>query len=714
LTSGASFAAAMSTAELTGTPPRIPGGARAGVDAGAAAARRLPAVLTGLLLIVVLYAAFEHGAVALPAEARLQVVIAALAAVAGAAWLWTGTLRLSAPRLAVAGTALLAAFACWSGITLLWSVAPNQTWIELNRSITYVITLCLSIALGASYARAIRHLATGFFLVALLVTLYGLGQKLLPGLHIGGLFDLNQTGPLPRLQEPLGYWNALALFVAMAVPIALALAVGGARSPTRRAAALCAIELMLLVIAFTYSRGGLLALGVGLVLAIGMSGERLRSAIWLAAVAVATVPPLVFGLESHSLTAAGVSLGHRETAGALLAVIVLASLALLVLAARLLIAIEPKLAVAAERTRALRRLALAVLAVLVVGAVVALSASSRGFTGTFSHAWNTFTSTKATSNTDPSRLLSADSQNRWVWWKEAAGAFSDRPIGGWGAGSFGVVHLLYRRNTLTVQQPHSVPLQFLAETGFVGALLAIGGFVLLTTSAARLPRRLPRGPERLLAAALFGGVIAYAVHSLYDWDWDIPAVTLPMFLFLGVLAGARRRSLATPVAPLASATARALALGALTLWLCAFALSAALPSWATSKAASALVNASSGSPATLRSAQSSAKLASELDPLSDAGLRVEATIAVHRGNLLRARTYLTQAVGREPTDAQAWQQLAEVYVLIGDARGAGVAAQRLLALDPHGPAVQVLRRARMQLAPPSGSATAVQTPAPAK
>jgi hypothetical protein len=689
-----------------------------GLGAGAGAATRLPAVLTGLLLVVVLYAAFDHGAVALPAEARIQVTIAVLAAAAGAAWLWTGTLRLAAPRLAVAGTALLIAFACWSGITLVWSVAPNQTWIELNRAIAYVITLCLSIALGASYARAVRDLATGFFLVALLVTLYGLGQKLFPGVHIGGLIDLNQTGPLPRLQEPLGYWNALALFVAMAVPIALALAVGGARSPARRVAALCAIEAMLLVIAFTYSRGGLLALGVGLVVAIAFGRERLRSVIWLAAAAAATVPPLVFGLESDSLTVAGVSLGRRETAGAVLALILLASLAVLVLAGRRLIAIEPRLDVAAGRTRTLRRLALAVAAVLVVIAVVALSVSSRGFTGTFSHAWSTFTSTKATSNTDPSRLLSADSQNRWVWWKEAAGAFSDRPIGGWGAGSFGVVHLLYRRNTLTVQQPHSVPLQFLAETGIVGALLVIGGFVLVTASAAGFPRRLARGPERLLAAALFGGVTAYAAHSLYDWDWDIPAVTLPVFLFLGVLVGARARLRAAPPALLAAsrptATARALSLGALTLWLCAFALSAALPSWSASRAASALVRASSGSPATLRSAQSSAKLASELDPLSDAGLRAEATIAVHRGQLSRAREYLTQAVGREPTDVQAWQQLAEVYVLIGDARGAGVAAQRLVALDPHGPSVQALRRARVQLAPPSGSATAVQTPEPAK
>src|SRR5205807_5189263 len=128
------------------------------------------------------------------------------------------------------------------------SVAPNQTWIELNGAITYVITLCIAIALGASSPRAIRQLASGFLLVALLVTLYGLGQKLFPGLHIGGLINLNQTGPLPRLQEPLGYWNALALFVAMGVPIALAIAADARRGPMLRLGALASVDVMLLVI----------------------------------------------------------------------------------------------------------------------------------------------------------------------------------------------------------------------------------------------------------------------------------------------------------------------------------------------------------------------------------------------------------------------------------------------------------------------------------
>jgi hypothetical protein len=59
---------------------------------------RTPVVLAAALLALVLYAAFSHGAVGSPPEARLQVVLSAIAALAGGAWLWSGTLRFSAPR----------------------------------------------------------------------------------------------------------------------------------------------------------------------------------------------------------------------------------------------------------------------------------------------------------------------------------------------------------------------------------------------------------------------------------------------------------------------------------------------------------------------------------------------------------------------------------------------------------------------------------------
>lgn len=241
-------------------------------------------MLAAALLALVLYAAFSHGAVGSPAEARLQVVLAGIAAVAGGAWLWSGTLRFSAPRRAVAGIGLLSAFALWSAVTLLWSVAPDNTWLELNRVLTYVIVLVLAVVLGASTKRAVGLISEGFVLVATAVTLYGLGQKLVPGLHIGGLFDLNQTGALPRLQEPLGYWNALALLLALGAPVAVMITVDTGRSVRTRLAALAALQLMLLAIGFTYfarrgarprgraRRGDRLRRGMGAL--PGMAGSR--------------------------------------------------------------------------------------------------------------------------------------------------------------------------------------------------------------------------------------------------------------------------------------------------------------------------------------------------------------------------------------------------------------------------------------------------------
>ena len=121
----------------------------------------------------------------------------------------------------------------------------------------------------------------------------------------------------------------------------------------------------------------------------------------------------------------------------------------------------------------------------------------------------------------------------------------------------------------------------------------------------------------------------FLVHCLYDWDWDIPAVTLPALVFLGVLCGssgrvvvaARRRG-----APRGSGSPRS------TLGVCVVVISDVLPSLAASKASAAIVEAA-GSASSVQDAQATAVLASRLDPLSDAGLLAEATIAARRGEL---------------------------------------------------------------------------------
>src|SRR5947209_1659117 len=95
----------------------------------------LPLAIGVALLVLIVDAAFEHGGVAPAAGSRIEIAVAAIAAVAVGGWLWSRTLRAAAPRIGAVGVLLLAAFACWSGITALWSVAPDQTWIELNRAI---------------------------------------------------------------------------------------------------------------------------------------------------------------------------------------------------------------------------------------------------------------------------------------------------------------------------------------------------------------------------------------------------------------------------------------------------------------------------------------------------------------------------------------------------------------------------------------------------
>jgi O-Antigen ligase len=252
---------------------------------------------------------------------------------------------------------------------------------------------------------------------------------------------------------------------------------------------------------------------------------------------------------------------------------------------------------------------------------------------------------------DPAQLVSADSENRWGWWKEAAGAISARPVQGWGAGSFGVTHLLYRRDTLSVQQPHSVPLQFLAETGIVGAVLGLGCLTLLLTTAARAVAHAE--PRRVGRAAVC------AVASVF---------------------------------------------------LTVFAVSAVAPRLAASEADQALVAASGSGRPTLRFALARALTSSRVDPISDTGLRAASTIALRSGRAPMAQRLLASAVGRQPTDGQAWRQLTLVYLVLGDRRDVVLAARRGLALDPRGPlAASVAQRTSLSLTPPSGSATSVPT-----
>ena len=151
-------------------------------------AARTPAALCALgLSAVVAYAAFASGAIALPNEARLQVAVAVLALFTLGCVLFAPRMRMSAPVAAWTGLGLLALFAVWNGITMAWSIAPDGTWAELNRAISYTLIAAVALAVGSSLPRALERAALGYLVIATAVALYALGGKAFPEVHIGGL-----------------------------------------------------------------------------------------------------------------------------------------------------------------------------------------------------------------------------------------------------------------------------------------------------------------------------------------------------------------------------------------------------------------------------------------------------------------------------------------------------------------------------------------------
>jgi tetratricopeptide (TPR) repeat protein len=649
------------------------------------------------------------------------VLLTALALGAAAAWLAPASLRARAPASAWWGLALLLAFGAWSALSLIWSVAPAQTWVELNRALEYALVVALALAVGSSGQRSLNRFTFGWLIVASLVALYAIGGKVAPGLHVSGLFDLNHTAVLSRLRAPLDYWNALALCMVLAVPIAIVRAADPRCASRRRLWSLVALALLLTVAAMTYSRGGILALVVAAGVLTFLGGRRLRPLAVLALAALATAPALAYAFSQSALTHDEVPLAQRTGPGIVLGLILVASFTGLWFAGRRLIALESVTHWTPDRSRtAWRGVAFAVAAVIIVAAVAAAS-SSRGLGGTISHQVNSFKAVKHDSISDPNRLLSTNSGNRWVWWKEAAGAFAARPLQGWGAGSFVVTHLLYRKPPpLPVRQPHDLPVQLLAEDGLVGALLAYGGLLaLLAAALARVRALAAAGPERerdhMLALACVAAGIAWLVHGLIDWDWDIPGVTIPALALLGVAAAipATRDTVPT-FTPQRRTGTMTVALGAVTIALCAFAASAILPAWSQSKARGALnLAAARTDPTSLARAADQADLAARLNPLATEPLADAATIAADRGLATQARRYLLAAVDRAPYDAAVWDRLALLALSLGDRAGARRAALRALSLDPANPATAGIAAETVTLAaPPQDSPTATGTPLP--
>jgi O-antigen ligase len=122
-------------------------------------------------------------------------------------------------------------------------------------------------------------------------------------------------------------------------------------------------------------------------------------------------------------------------------------------------------------------------------------------------------------------------QDRWLYVASAGAMWAAQPISGVGAGAFGDVHPQYQHSPIDASQSvHSLPLQVLAELGFVGfgllGWLIVGLTVLMMAGLWQLGRAW---------LGLFLGVLAAISHMAVDIGGSYPAIVASLAMLIALL-----------------------------------------------------------------------------------------------------------------------------------------------------------------------------------
>jgi O-Antigen ligase len=544
-------------------------------------------------------------------------------------------------RLGMLALGLLLGFVAWNGISIWWSVAPDRSWDYLNRGIAYAALTVVGLYLGALTPRPARTAAAGLCLLLGAVLLWGLAGKVIPALFPDG-------ARVARLRNPVGYWNSFALLADMALPLYLWLA---ARRRELGALGVYATTVALLL---TYSRGGAVVAIVAVALWLKFGAERLES---LRALAVAV--PVGLGVTGIALALPGVAKdlqphSVRVRDGALFGVaLVIGAIAVDLLARR------------DVRRRELQAMAAVTVALVAVG-VGALAAKGGWLEG-----FRRCETTQVAQG--PSRLGSACSDNRWIWWKEAWRVTKRAPLAGKGAGAFAVARTRVRHNALVTQEPHNIALQALAETGVIGLLLGGAAALAALGAAVGAVRRL-EGREHAAGVALAIAMPAYLLHALADIDWDFVAATAPAFFVLGVLIGS-----AAPVREPRSRPVLAMAAAAVTL---ASLCSLTFP-WLAARRVNDSYDALGRGD--LSGAVSAARDAHDLDPLSLDPYQAWALADIVAGDRAGAIREYRRAADRQPENSETWYDLGAYEFNLERYQAAYRDLNHAYTLDPRGP-----------------------------
>jgi len=650
---------------------------------------------------------------------------------------------------------LLLALTVLTGLSVVWSVQPDNSWHDADRMLAYSAVFVAAIALARLAPGRWPAILGGLALAAVVVCGYALLTKIFPR-------SLAPSNTYARLEEPYGYWNAIGLTAAMGAICCLWLGARRTGHALLRALAYPAMGLLLLTLILAYSRGALVALAIGLILWFCVVPLRLRGALVLILGGLGGGAVAAWDFSRHALSAENVSLAERAVAGRQLGVVLIAMLLLLALAG---IAIGFMTSRRAPSLATRRRAGAALLALIVLAVIAfagALAHSQRGLTGSVSHAFDALTNPNAKTPPNTPDRLTAIASVRARYWKEALQVFDAHPALGVGAEGYATARLRVRKETLEVRHAHGFVVQTLADLGVVGLLVSIA--LLLTwmgaagrathpfnrrwtswrtwlgiRSGARPGWRRLRGPEltrytpeRVGMLSMLCVAVVFGAHSLIDWTWYVPGNACVALLCAGWLAGRgpldpsaddrdptrnlpttagqtlgdaaepQPHSLERPRPRRAPGPLGGLGYvrGGLVGAAIVTALLAAWSQWQPQRSEDARQQALALLARDPAAARAAANTAIARDPLSVEALFTLARVQSVSGQTALARTTLARAVRLQPSNPQTWFTLGR-YDLASDPQAAVKELQAAIYLNPESIAPEAI-------APPTPQVEAVE------
>jgi O-Antigen ligase len=427
--------------------------------------------------------------------------------------------------------------AAWAGASALWAGSPGAALEGAGRQLLYAAILTLPfVAFGGSSElalRALRVAGRGVVCGIVLIALYTLGWMLLdgPGAFLAG-----------RLNEPIGYRNATALLFCLAYWPLIVVAAARERGRLLRAVALGLAVLMLGLAFLTQSRGVLLGLSCGALVALALGPDRVRRA-WLALLSLALLAGGAHWLLRPYHAFDG---GYGLVSPGDIAVAARTLLALTVLSGMvgfLLAVFDSGLRPASPMVRRVLRPAacyglVAVLGVALIGGLIAVH-------GDPVHEarvkWREFTSLQ-TASSSAVRYTSTGGQ-RYDLWRVALLELRANPLVGVGEGSFEFGYYELRHTDRNLSDPHGLLFQIGAELGMAGLLLFLLIPCGLLASLRRWWKLAPLHARRS-ACGLTAAGATFLGQSLVDWMWRIPGLAALGLLCPAVAAALLARAAA--------------------------------------------------------------------------------------------------------------------------------------------------------------------------